>query len=448
MTKRAPTKEPLSFAFAKARRVAPCKPGPGAGQERARLRATLQYFEKQQAKRRAEFRERLAGRDADRAAFRRNEPGATGSSRKLDVRQRAQVVFEAKLAERGKAPAQQKKVSSIVRGARSGAELLASLRAMNVAKYTTGVYRSAHNNYVRACLLFDTGLGQTYSLEGLTVLVCIYVETWKRQSSSLSDLITRLKRFARAADRPWISAEEEEELTSVRRMLERQFPSMVIGAKALTWAELDPLLELLQAEALSGNIFSAQVMAMVLMAHDCMMRGNEYLGRSLLREDVKLVQAGPHSGLGGLIVICFMTKTRKLEFDERDDLRLAVARPREPRRCARLAMQTYLSLADLQEKDVLFPRRSEDGTVVESVEKGFSYDQFTAVLRKQLRRAKVPEAESFVARSMRAGGHTDFAAEGVDSSIIGMMGGWKDVKSQARYMRLAKAGLKALSYGK
>lgn len=367
------------------------------------------------------------------------------------MRQRAQVSFEAKLVERGKAPALQRKVSDIVRGARSGAELLASLRAMNVDKYTMGVYRSAHNNYVRACLLFDAGLSQTYSLEGLTVLVCIYVETWKRQSSGLSDLITRLKRFARAAGRPWISAEEEEELTSVRRMLERQFPSMVIGAKALTWAELDPLLEMLQAEALSGIVFSAQIMAMVLMAHDCMMRGNEYLGRSLLREDVKLVQAGPLSGLGGLVVICFMTKTRKLQFDERDDLRLARARPREPLHCAMLAMQTYLSLTGLEEKDVLFPRRSEDGKVVESkdhVEKGFSYDQFTAVLRKQLKRAKVPEAESFVARSMRAGGHTDFAAEGVDSSIIGMLGGWKDVKSQARYMRLAKAGLKALSFGK
>jgi hypothetical protein len=398
-------------------------------------------------KRRAVFDRQRAEECELRSAWTAGEPGATGRRRGLGKRQRDTAVFYGKLAERGKMPKGQSALRAAARGTRSPQDLLSEVRRMQVVKYTSGHYLSAQNNYVEACELKGDS-SETYTLARLVTLCIVYVETWACKSTGLSDLLTRLRHFARAAGRDWITAAEQEDLRSIRMMIERQFPAHTVGAKALTWKELDPLLERLQDRARRGDVYAAQIGAMVLLAHDAMLRGNEYLGRSLLVEDVRVVEAGPESGLGGLVAVVFMTKTRKNEHDERDDTRLAVAHPECLRHCSRYWLKHYLSLANPGQKDVLFPRRSVGGEVVldkNGMDTGFSYRQFTAVLRKELEAAGVPEAQSFVARSMRSGGHSDYAADGVELPVIGMIGGWKDVQSQARYMRLAKAGLKALS---
>lgn len=416
--------------------------------QREEARRVRRYFEHEQEKRRQVFRQRELTAAASRAAFRRDDPGATGVRRGLAGRQRRQAEFEARVEERGKTPRRQAQIRATLRRATSASDLLEQVRAMRAQAHTEGVYRSAHNNFVAACAMLGCS-SQTYSLEGLTGLALIYVDAWKNTSSGLSDLFSRLGMFAAAAGREWITVEEQAELRSIRLMIERQFPSTTVGAKALTWTDLDPLLARLRPRAEMGDLYAAQIVAMLLVAHECMMRGNEYLERALLVEDVRIVPAGASSGNGGIVLATFLTKTRKDNYDERDDMRIAAARPKEPHHCPRLALERYLELAELGEKDVLFPRRTESGAVKVAKgekESGFTYSQFTAILRKELALSGVKDAETFVARSMRAGGHTDFAADGMDLRVIGMLGGWKDIKSQARYMRLAMAGLKALSH--
>jgi len=410
-------------------------------------KAWAHHFGKMQAKRRMQHQIAIAKEDSRNADFRSGAPAAATSPRELNARQQQRRQLKEKLAARGKTPKQQNELDRLARKANSANELLSGVRQLQHDKHTKGVYLSAHRNYVKACELYRTA-STTYTLEGLTALAFAYVVAWELQSSSLSDLLTRLKQFAQAAKREWIAPEEEAELRGVRLMLERQYPSMTIGAKALTWLELDPLLNRLLPRAEGGDVYAAQVIAMALLAHECMLRGNEYLGRSLLHEDVRIFEASATNGNGGVAIVVYMPKANKDNHDERDSLRLAVARPKEPLHCPRRAVQRYLALERLKGSDVLFPRRLEDGSIVMSkdgIQNGFSYDQFTAVLRKELAKAGVADATSFVARSFRSGGHTDFAAEGVDDRVIGMLGGWKDPKSQARYMRMAKAGFKILS---
>lgn len=416
--------------------------------ERAKDAASLLFYQREQQKRREAFTQLEREADVSRAAFRADTPGATGVRRGLDTRQANQVEYEQKLAERGKTPYKQKRLRAAIRAATSASELLVKVREFRKNDYLTGVYRSAHNSFARACAVIGCS-SLTHSMEGLVALACVYVDAWKYKSSGLSDLFTRLGKFAVAAERTWITVDEQAELRSVRLMLERQFPSITVGAKALTWAELDLLLARLQPLAEHGDIYAAQVVAMVLLAHECMMRGTEYLERALLVEDLRLVEAGPSSGNGGVIAETFLAKTRQSVHDERDDLRIAAARPEEPQHCALRAMKLYLKLAKRAAKDVAFPWRASSGeTKVPKAgeqEAGFTYNQFTALLRKELALSGVENAEDFVARSMRAGGHTDYAAEGMDMRVIGMIGGWKTAEAQSRYMRLAMSGLKALS---
>ena len=416
--------------------------------ERKKHTATLLFYRREQQKRREAFRLRERKAAASQADFRADVPGATGVRRGLDARRMLQAEFEGKLAARGKTPGKQKRLRAALRDATSASDLLAQVRGFRNCDYLEGVYRSAHNSYAKACALIGCS-SFTYSMEGLVALACIYVDAWKNKSSGLSDLFTRLNKFAVAAERKWITADEQAELRSIRLMLERQFPCITVGAKALTWVELDPLLARLQPRAERGDVYAAQVVAMMLLAHECMMRGTEYLERALLVEDIRLVEAGPLSGDGGIIAITYLAKMRKSNHDERDDLRIAVARPTEPHRCARRAMRIYLQLANLKAEDVIFPWRASNGEIkvhkAGEREGGFTYSQFTALLRKELALAGVKNAEDFVARSMRAGGHTDYAAEGMDVRVIGMVGGWKTAQAQSRYMRLAMAGLKALS---
>jgi hypothetical protein len=321
--------------------------------DRAKDAEAMLFFLREQQKRREAFRRRESEMVASQADFRADVPGATGGRRGLDARQVIQAEFEGKLAERGKTPGKQKRLRVAVRSATSASDLLAQVRGFRNSDYLEGVYRSAHNSYARACALMGCS-SLTYSMEGLVALACIYVEAWKYKSSGLSDLFTRLSKFAIAAERRWITADEQAELRSIRLMLERQFPCITVGAKALTWVELDPLLARLHLRVERGDVYAAQVVAMVLLAHECMMRGTEYLERALLVEDIRLVEAGPLSGNGGVIAITYLAKMRKSNHDERDDLRIAVARPMEPHHCARRAMGIYLQLAGLDAKDVAF----------------------------------------------------------------------------------------------
>ena len=359
--------------------------------------------------------------------------------------------FDEGLAARGKTPKSRNALIKLGLQARSASEIAKGVRGLRAEQHLSGVFLSAQRTFGRACAFYHEADPTIYTLERLISMCIWYVhpDMHACQSSGLSDLISRLKLYCLAMGREWVSAQQADELGSIRRMLEWQFPSVRRSAAALTWSDLDPLLGVLEAKAAVGNVFAAQIGAMVVLAHECMFRGSEFLQKSLLTEDVRCVQPGSDSGHGGVIVVVWVPKTSKDEHDEVNNSRIAVSRPREPLHDAKRWLERYLTLAKPGPKELIFPHRNESGIIVrkKGASVGFSYQEFTRLLREQLREAGVANADLFVARSMRAGGHTDYAAEGVDMPTIGIMGGWKDIRSQARYMRLMKAGLKAMSRG-
>ena len=341
-------------------------------------------------------------------------------------------------ARRHPAPAEREAILAAVgrRGA-SATEVGQRVAELSLKRLRGGKYKSAYRAYVRVCL--ERGEEpEPVTVHKVVTLITEYVAVSGCQSASLSSLLTRLAGYRRGHGMNWLSADEMIHVTAQRNLLKRMFPYCVTPAEAITYEELDTVVRFLR---LRPGLFNMQLIAMMLLGHDGLLRGSEIL--RLLVSDLVFVDPGPTSGRGGIDLALWSRKTGKERLDPRADGTMIVRRTGELRDTF-AAVQAYIRDASLGPSDMLFPDRDQASGAVAAAD-GMPYRKFSEAVRAAFRAAGVPNADAYTGRGLRSGGHTDLYREVQDFELIGLLGGWKSARAQALYLRAHKLNFSFLS---
>lgn len=319
----------------------------------------------------------------------------------------------------------------------SATELGQTVVQLGLSRLRIGKYLSAYRSYCRLCLEHAEE-PEPVTVAKIVALITEYVAVSGCQSASMSSLLTRLAGYRRGHGLNWLTPDEIVFVNAQRNLLKRAFPYRVTPAEAITYEELDTAVKYLRERP---SLFNSQLIAMMLLGHDGLLRGSEIL--HLLVRDLEFVEAGPSRGRGGISLALWARKMSKERIDPRADGTMIVRRLGELRDTY-AAAQSYISAAGLGPDDALFPDRDPTTGKVTSAE-GMPYRKFSEAVRSAFRAAGVPNADAYTGRGLRAGGHTDLYREVQDFELIGLLGGWKSARAQALYLRAHKLNFSFLS---
>ena len=329
-----------------------------------------------------------------------------------------------------------------LRNAGSATELGQLVTRISVSKYGSSQYRTAQRSYERVCLLRGEAPEPLTAMK-VVALLTHYVADRGCQSSGLSPLLSRLAGWRLAHGRNWLGHNDLEFVRSQARTLQQLFPYVVTPAEAITWKELDQALAWL---ARSPGLWALQLRAMMLLAHDGMLRGSEFCDGHLIVKDLIFVDGSPADGRGGIDLQLFWRKMSRQRHDKRDCSTMIVRRSANELRDTVATVQRFIEAAGLgaSPESPLFQERDRvSGAVVAPT--GYAYKAFSATVRAVFGEAGVPSAELFTGRGLRAGGTTDLYREIQDFQLIGLLGGWKSPKAQALYLRAHRLSFSFLS---
>ncbi len=311
----------------------------------------------------------------------------------------------------------------------SATDLGQMVQRLRAEHATSGVYATAWRDYESVCRARGEA---TLPLTAAKVLAMAvdYVARRGNQAKGVSALVTRLKAYALTTGVWSMSADDEERMRGDSRFLVGHFPYAVKPAAAITYEELDQALAWLARQPPTD--WTRMMRAVMTVMHGGLLRGSETTDGHLLVRDAKRVHASDREGRGGYRLELAWRKKRKLAFDPRDAYTMIVKRDNEAR-CPVQALDDYLAKARLRPEEPLFVERARSGKATGG---GLSYDSLTRQIREVFQAAGVVNAYQFTGRGFRAGGHTDLYREVRDFNLIGLLGGWKDPKSQLLYLRL------------
>ena len=323
--------------------------------------------------------------------------------------------------------------------AQSATELGQAVARANLDRLTSGKYLTALRDYARVCA--ERGEDdQPITAAKVVALLTDYVAVRGNQGTGMSQLLSRLTGACQGAGLQWLSPTDDAYVRRQMRMLAGLFPYVVQPAAAITYAELDVVVASLQSRP---GLASAQLVAMMLLGHDAMLRGSEFCDGHLLVKDVEVVEEGEGAGRGGLELTLLFRKMSKVRQDARET-GTKVVRKHHPLRDTVKAVREYITAAGLKPDDPLFQLRDPETNSVTNAN-GFPYPAFTLAVRAAFRAAGVPNADCYTGRGLRAGGHTDLYREVQDFELIGLLGGWKSARAQALYLRAQKINFSFLS---
>lgn len=343
-------------------------------------------------------------------------------------------------AERNHAPnTTRDAIISAAASAQSATALGQAVARANLDRLTRGKYLTALRDYVRVCN--ERGeCDQPITAAKVVALLADYVAVRGNQGPGMSQLLSRLTGACQGAGLQWLSPTDDAYVRGQMRTLASLFPYVVQPAAAITYAELDVVVASLQAQP---GLASAQLVAMMLLAHDAMLRGSEFCDGHLLVKDVEVVEEGAGAGRGGLELSLYFRKMSKVRQDTRETGTKVVRKHHQLRDTVK-AVREYITAAGLKPDDPLFQLRDPETNSVTNAN-GFPYPAFTLAVRAAFRAAGVPNADCYTGRGLRAGGHTDLYREVQDFELIGLLGGWKSARAQALYLRAQKINFSFLS---
>jgi hypothetical protein len=291
--------------------------------------------------------------------------------------------------------------------------------------YATRHYKTAWNNYMKACHNVTAPFPLTVGK--LTGFAAWYVAARGNSSANLPNVISNLKMTCVARGIAWLTHADAVVLTGNVDALAKAFPQGAGQRAALLLRDIAIIkraLDVMVRTRPERGLWAAQMWAMLAVAHAAMLRPNEYVDGRLTIQDVRYLRPGvghPH----GAFQLCIVRgKSDKASLRGMQALVKGTGSPL----CGVQALSRYMALLRMRPgrgAHALFPRLDSGGHVVAA---NYTAAQWRDTVKLLAGLGALPAPNRFTARSLRYGGCIDLLLRGNPPEVVMRLGRWRSLE--------------------